>query len=52
MTAEEILIEARRRVAADKSEILERAIMTGQWDMGSLVRDAVAQVESELPQAG
>lgn len=40
--------EARRRVAAVKNgPALEKAILTGQWDQGKLVQDALLQVRIE-----
>lgn len=40
--------EARRRVAAEKNgPSLEHAILSGQWDDGRLVQDALEQVRQE-----
>lgn len=39
--------EARRRVAVGKGYIPEHAILTGQWDNGKLVQDALEQVRRE-----
>lgn len=39
--------EARRRVAVGKGYVPERAILTGQWDNGKLVKDALEEVRRE-----
>jgi len=44
--------EARRRVAAEKNgPALEHAILSGQWDGGSLVQDALRAVQEERSRA-
>ena len=39
--------EARRRVAVGKGPVPEHAILTGQWDRGKLVQDALEEVRRE-----
>jgi hypothetical protein len=46
---DKILNEARERVAAKYREgsVCWRGIMSGQWDRGALMRDAIKEVTDE-----